>query len=531
MQTKFSRPKVAAIILDSSDAALIERGIDEGWMPNLARFRKRGGYGRLTAGSDQINASAWPGFITGQHAGDHGVWNYLTWDAQSLTHVPCAPKEQNFTPFWRALCQQGHRCVVLDVPRTYPPEEPFDGVEFGGWGTHYKLTDPYAQPESFLQWVTQTIGKEPIGNEPGGDLTASVLLAELQRIINTTRLQAELAVETLKREPCELFIAAFSGPHRAGHMLWDCTGLATPPTDEQREQLDLALQQVYTETDAALGRVLHALGQDPDATTLVFSLHGMGPNTSLADMLPQMLDCVLHDKRAETNDGLTQKKKKGLLSAVRQAVPLSFRNAVKDALPKSVQHQLTMFWRKQNRDWSTTPAFTLMADLQGFVRINLKGRESQGIIEPGAEYDALCEKIIAGLKTFVHADTGKPAVVDVQRMDELYPDAERVPQMPDLVVQWSERPAADCIGVTSPRYGTILWPTPGRIADGRSGHHRTRGWLAAVNKSIAPNSSIEGYDALDLPPTLCRLINAPVQDTMVGEPIHALMPKRYSQVI
>jgi hypothetical protein len=36
----------------------------------------------------------------------------------------------------------------------------------------------------------------------------------------------------------------------------------------------------------------------------------------------------------------------------------------------------------------------------------LKGREAQGIVEPGAEYELLCDKIISGLKTFVDADSG-----------------------------------------------------------------------------------------------------------------------------
>lgn len=517
------QPKVAAIILDSTDAELIEQAIAQGWMPNLATFRKRGGYTRLKSGSDWVNATAWPGFLTGQNAGDQGSWNYLAWDPQSLTHVPASPEKQNFEPFWRDLCKQGHRCVVLDVPRTYPPTEGFDGVEFSGWGSHYKLTDPYSNNAEFLQWVNKEIGKEPLGNEPGGDLTAPVLLGELERVMNTTRMQGELGVRTLQRETCELFILTLSGPHRAGHMAWDCSGLAVEPTDEERRRIDHALRDTYIETDKALGRVLEQLGEDDDMTTLVFSLHGMGPNTSLADLLPTMLDCVLNDNRIEPQDS-QDSGSSGMLSKLREAVPLSVRNAVKNQLPKSVQHQLTMFWRKENIDWSQTPAITLMSDLQGFIRINLKGRESQGIVEPGAPYDALCSRIIDGLKTFKHKGTGEAAVVDVKRADELFPNGERLSELPDLIVRWSDRPCVEVEGVTSERYGTIDWPTPGRVPDGRSGHHRHHGWLAAAGAGIDANSTLPQHHALDVPPTLCALLNAEVPSTMAGLPIEEVVP-------
>jgi predicted AlkP superfamily phosphohydrolase/phosphomutase len=524
MTPKASRPKVAAIILDSTDAALIEKGIAEGWLPNLARFRQRGGYGRLQTGSEVINATAWPGFLTGQHAGDHGVWNYLAWAPHSMSHVPCTPEKQSLEPFWRDLCRRGHRCVALDVPRTYPPAEPFDGVEFSPWGAHYKLTEPYSHPADFLPWVNKTIGKEPLGNEPGGDLSASLLLAELDHVLRTTRMQGELGVRTLQREPCELFILAFSGPHRAGHVLWDSSGLAVEPTPEERRRIDNALRETYVETDRALGRVLDELGQGEDTTVLVFSLHGMGPNSSLADLLPDMLDCVLQETSTEPPQGGGAAAGGRLLHTLRDVIPPSFRHAVKNSLPKSLQHRLTVFWRQEDIDWSQTQAVALIPDLQGFIRVNLKGRESQGIVEPGAPYDEICARIMDGLMTFKHSDTGEPAVVDVQRADALFPGGERLSELPDLIVQWSDRPAKDTVGVTSERYRTIAWPTPGRVPDGRSGHHRHRAWLAAVGAGIEAHSELPLRHALDLPPTLYALLGARPPQRMAGSPIEALFP-------
>jgi len=518
-------PRVAVIIVDSSEPALVERAMAEGWMPHLRRLRERGAYGRLAAASALVNASPWISFITGRDTGDHGVWNFLAWSPERMDLTPCDPAAQDYAPWWRSLCRAGRRCVVLDVPRTYPPAEPFDGVELSAWAAHYKLVRAYSHRSSFLDWVQREFGREPLGNEPGGDcLTAASVLAESRRVLEATRLQAELAVRALERERCELFMLALSGPHRAGHMCWDTTGLAQPSTEEQRRQINGLIRAVYSAADTALGRVLDQLEGAADTTILALSLHGMGQNTSLADMLPEMLDRVLHDRGPEDDeggaaDGGDATSGGGLLKRLRQAVPLSWRSAIKNRLPIGVQHWLTRFWRRAKVDWSRTPAFTLLPDLQGFIRINLKGREREGIVEPGAAYDELCAKIAAGLRTFVHADTGEPAVVDVQRADELFPGGTKLGELPDLIVQWSDRPACTSAGVRSDRYGIVPWPTPGRLPDGRSGHHRHEGWLAAAGPGIEPGSDLAGLHQFDIPPTLHALLGERSPEWMEGKVI------------
>jgi len=56
----------------------------------------------------------------------------------------------------------------------------------------------------------------------------------------------------------------------------------------------------------------------------------------------------------------------------------------------------------------------MVSDLQGYIRINMRGREALGIVEPGDEYDWLCSKIAEGLATFVDADTKEPVVESVK---------------------------------------------------------------------------------------------------------------------
>lgn len=515
-------PSVALIFLDSAERTVVERGMREGWLPHLARFRQRGQWGVLNEGGQQLELAPWVTFLTGKNTGDHGSWNYLAWDPQEMNHVNCDPAAHEFEPWWRTIDQDNKRAVVLDIPRTYAPVKPFDGVELGCWAAHYRLADPYANPSSFLRWVSTNFDKLALPGEPGSSLEAPRLLAELDTVRRVTKLQADLAVKTLQRESCDLFMMALSGPHRIGHLIWDEHGMAHPPNDQQRPRIDNAIRDTYIAADEALGRMLDELEKHEDTTIMVAALQGMGQNTSLAELLPEMLDRILNDRFEDETKPMATKRldeSPGLLQKLRKMVPLRWRSSIKEMLPTPVQLWLTRFWRKPQVDWANTQAITLMPDNQGYIRINLQGREKCGIVQPGKAYDELCAKIIKGLRTFVHADTGEPAVIEVKRTVKMYPDGERKDELADLVVYWSDRPAYQCAGLRSEQFGFIPWPTPGRMPDARSGHHRPEGWLALAGPGIDAGGAINNAQANDLPPTICSLLDIDVPQWMTGRPI------------
>ncbi len=116
-------------------------------------------------------------------------------------------------------------------------------------------------------------------------------------------------------------------------------------------------------------------------------------------------------------------------------------------------------------DWSTTRAFAHPADNQGYLRLNLRGRERDGIVDPG-EADGLMEEIEQGLRDFEDLDGG-PAVAAVERTAARY-RGSAAGRLPDLVVHWSESPATALAGVRSARFGEVRRRGAG---SGRSGNH------------------------------------------------------------
>ena len=503
---------VVMIGLDSAEPRLIERWINDGTMPNLKRLRSRGSYGRLASTAGWLAGSPWPTFYTGTLPSDHGMYHLPQWRAEQMRLDNPRSDWLPLLPFWRRLGKTGHRVVAVDVPMAYPPE-PFNGVEVYGWATHDRDARAGARecattsyPPSVMNSIHCKGGRErsPLGEEIWGIEHPLALLRLRDQLIESAYNVADLAKALMQEEAWDLFIVCFGATHRGGHKLWDHSGSwGTKGAGE----LSHALRDVYVACDSAVGQLVGTVGNR--ATIIVFSVHGMGPNVDRSGVLPIMLARVLGKEAAHSP-----------LQRLVHMVPGEVRYLASSTQPLSSLYKLYT-WRTQRRrklisvDWASTPAFCLPADKEGYIRVNLRGRESAGIVEPN-DYDRLCETIADGLETFVDADTGQRIVESVDRIDRIFKQGLRLNNLPDLIVRWVSSPAANHRLIVSARYGSIPWATPGRHPTGRSGNHRAEGFLIAVGDRFQPDSRVEGGHILDLAPAIYALLNAPKPIEMRG---------------
>jgi predicted AlkP superfamily phosphohydrolase/phosphomutase len=86
------------------------------------------------------------------------------------------------------------------------------------------------------------------------------------------------------------------------------------------------------------------------------------------------------------------------------------------------------FW--ENVDWSKTRAYAMGL---GELYVNLRGREAQGIVAPGAEYDALKLELKTKLEAMVDPETGERPVSRVISREQAY-RAFDPNVMPDLFI-------------------------------------------------------------------------------------------------
>ena len=510
-----TRPRVLMIGLDAADPALIERWLADGTLPHLARLRARGSYRRLASSAAWLAGSPWPTFYTGTSPASHGFYHFLQWDAERMAMVRPAPDWLPVRPFWRALGAAGPRCLVIDAPSTYPPE-PFTGIEVSGWATHDHLAPPASYPGDALAELRRRFGRSPLPEEMMGPQTMRALAAlgnELQRSIGCV---TDVALRLMQQAPWDLCLVAFAATHRGGHKLWDASGARGRVAPADHERAFDALREIYRACDAAVARLAAAAGEQ--ARLLVFSLHGMGPNTSRAELLPAMLAAALQGQAPPRPEPWPA------LQRLRHSLPVEFRHAVKRRLPLAGQDRLTRFWRTRPGGLAPRPAFCLQADQQGYLRVNQRQRERPGLIEPGAESEALLSRIAAGLLSFRDADCGTPVVARVEPDSQSQAGGRRRDLLPDLVVHWADSPAAWHRAVHSDQLGTIAWPSPGRNPDGRAGNHRGEGFLIAAGRDLPAGRSQPSADIRDLAPTICALLGVPPPWPMEGRPLAAARP-------
>lgn len=102
----------------------------------------------------------------------------------------------------------------------------------------------------------------------------------------------------------------------------------------------------------------------------------------------------------------------------------------------------------ENPDWSATRAYGL--GINGLY-LNLKGRERDGVVEPGDEQSLLIRELIAGLEA-VRDVNGKQVIRRVYRADEIY-SGDATELAPDLIIGYSRGYRASwetCLGELSP---------------------------------------------------------------------------------
>ena len=502
-----SKKPTLLIAMDSAESSLIEQWTSNGRLPTLKSLKDKGIYGRLSSTARWYSGSVWPTFYTGTLPSVHNIYHSLEWNPIRMKVEPPNPNWLPARPFWRRPEFRNLKTIALDIPMTYETES-INGLEISGLVTNDRLSENSFYPKALAKWVKSKLGNPPIILEPHGNINAKSLIGLKRKLLESIEYMERLALTILDSEKSDLFIMSFSATHTAGHKLWDLSSLTNGITDVQRHDLSDSLYEIYSACDKAIANILKKFGVD--CNVIVFSLHGMGSNNSKSPILDIMVSRVLDSyERIDVT--------KNLLNKLRLAIPNDYRHYIKSRLPFGLQGELTNFWRKH--DYTKSPVINMVMDLQGYLNINLHGRERDGIIEPGRQFDELCKKIIDGLYSFKDTGTGIHIVGNIVHSKEVFPTDREWYYLPDLVINWTDLDDNMDFMAVSEKYGTIEWPTPGYSPDGRSGNHRFEGFVIAnIANSTRFSNNINGH-IMDLAPTVYQLMGIPIPSDIKGKPL------------
>lgn len=268
------------------------------------------------------------------------------------------------------------------------------------------------------------------------------------------------------------FFFYFGSTDQVTHMFWNFRDPDHPRYDaELAETYGKVVDQVYEQMDRALGRVMEYVG--PDDTLIVMSDHGFNAFSKGFNLNTWLLE-------------------NGYL-----------------ALSGAVPRKKSEFFF--GVDWSRTRAYGLGINC---LYLNLRGREKGGIVDQSIQREDLLNELIAKLKQVKDPETGQNVIVEVYRVDQIYPGAD--PDIaPDLLVGYNRGYRASWKTVT----GKMPFDLLEINNEAWSGDHCVATHL--VPGIIVSNRTVRVDDPtlLDLAPTILAEFGIEQPPQMKGRPL------------
>jgi predicted AlkP superfamily phosphohydrolase/phosphomutase len=499
---------IAILQLDATSLAYLEKWLADGCLPALANLQNRGTWYDLETPATYFEGAAAYSVYTGTQLGEHGLYYPWQWSAaeQRVRFFDDFPAPE---AVWERIGRAGRRSLIIDPYEMRPPKT-LHGIFLAGWQFKNRVVlRTRSIPEQMHRWLARELGRPPLGEEVYGQPAAPELQRLRNSLVAAPHRGADVVETILKQENFDLVWISLSAAHLGGHRFFDISQFAEKVGLSRHHELGTALPDIYRSVDEALGRILAVLPADTDI--IVVSPSGMGPNTSRSHLLPGMLQAVLAGRHTESNHRRVPAEL--LLWRIRGSVPTGLRAWIARMLPDRWALELAARLELRNVNWARTRAFMMPNDDKGYVRLNLRGREREGIVDP-EEADALLDRIALGLQTFHNAD-GKPAIRKVDRVSELGFHGPCVDQLPDLIVHWSDRVVTPLTGVSSPLYGEVSSPGWGT---GRTGCHTGEAWALIVPGSSRLKAPKRPPHIVDIAATVCAVLGVD-PDGLSGQPL------------
>ena len=356
------RKRVCFIGLDGTPYSLLQRMIREGITPNIAALTRAGSLRPMHSIYPWVSSVAWSSFMTGQNPAKHGIFGFVDRDPATLkTYIPTARNMLSPT-LWEILSRAGKRVVVVNVPVPFPPK-PVNGVLVGCFLS--PSLDKTVYPESLLptlQRLEYRVDTDPWKARASREAGMADILDALEKRVRTM-------FYLLENEDWDYFMLVIMETDRLHHFYFE-------PMEQNDPVWAPAFFDVYRRIDEAIGQVRARL--DENTTLMLMSDHGF---------------CSIKQE-VFYNHWLARA---GYLKLSKP--PEQIKGPDLTALaPTSLAYSLD----------------------PGRIFINLKGREKEGRVAPGAEYERLRDELIQAAEALTDPASGERLLLKAYRREEIY---------------------------------------------------------------------------------------------------------------
>ena len=521
-------PRVIAIYLDAYDQCLGEKLMRDGLMPAMHALAQRSARFTLDHGSSLRTGLAGEHFATGLAPQDSGRWAAVHFDPETYE---IWQEGTSMEPF---PAQMPQKTVVFDAPYFDITRAPaVQGIV--NWGAHDPGVPLTANPAPLIQEIEERFGPYParrwIYGLPWSSVDDSREMGE--RLTDAIHRRADIAEWLLaERLPdWDLAIISVSEAHSVIEGLWHGVDETHPLHIASSAKIaGEGVRNVYRGIDRLIARLTDRF---PDATVVMFSMHGMGQNRSDAPSLLLLAEALyrhrfhkpLFDRNGEASPALNDhvamapgerwvdwvaagfpardtpapSLARRIVRRVARMLPGRSAAVKPGGRPSKESKRLRIDWIPATRYrpyWPEMRAFALPSYYDGRVRINLEGRERDGVVRLN-EYEAERQRITEVIEACRDTVTGEPVVEAVEFAETRNP-MELGPTEADLIFVWRGAAA----GFVHPELGQ-MGPVPYRRT---GGHTKPAGFAYIAGSPLAP-ADYGTRSAFDIVPTLIDLLS------------------------
>jgi predicted AlkP superfamily phosphohydrolase/phosphomutase len=498
--------KIMIIGLDGVPLGIIQRWAKGGYLPTLRDLMDTGAVGQLRSTVPPTSGPSWSSFVTGMNPGKTGIYDFLYRREGTYSFPPVNASQRGGTSIWRHLSDAGHKVGILNIPMSYPVEQ-VNGFMVSGWLTPYAAND-YAYPAELPRELERKVGNYRI--YPTETFTEGRKESFLKATYDLLEMRTRTALYLADNKPWDVFMTVFFDTDRFLHQMWHYLE-PDHPWRTDSEDKEAVVRNYFQKVDESIARLLRCA--DEDTLVIVLSDHGMGRANNFIVLNNWLLETGLlrlkrdpwtRFKELMFRNGFT------LRNIHQLADRLGLAKQAEYVAGYFVDHLLKLaFLSFLDVDWSKSRAYSFGRHL-GSIYVNVKGREPQGIVEPGAEYEAVRDEIEELAYEFRDPRTGRQLIGEVVRREEVY-SGPFLDRAPDLILRPRE-PSDIFFGLADFGHRNTV-DTVYRY----SGMHRDYGMLIMNGPGIRQGSEIDGAAIHDIAPTVLHTMGVVVPADMDGK--------------
>jgi predicted AlkP superfamily phosphohydrolase/phosphomutase len=344
---------------------------------------------------------------------------------------------------------------------------------------------PMSSPESFSAELFERLGPYRTLGWPEATwalneerIDEATFLDDLDKAFDD---RAQAILNRVDAANWNLLVGVIETTDRVQHMMWRLIDPEHPMYDAEQARLHgNAIQRVYQRADTFVGDLVGRL--PADTTVMVVSDHGFHSFRWAVNLNTWL---VQHGYMTLQGQRPGEKKLDDLFGG-------------------------GTFW--ENVDWTRTQAYAMGL---GQIYVNLSGREGQGIVSRGAEYEALLDRLAADLRAFRDPRTNASVVRNVYRRSDIYSGP------------YFEEAADLQVGLESgyrTSWQTALGGTPPELIEPNlrkwSGDHGSLDYQTTAGillSSRAPTSDVTRI--IDIAPTVLKFFGLAIPPDIDGKPL------------